>query len=253
MAPTLYGAHGTILCADCGVEFGYGLRDLDDARPTVPVRGTSKAVCPNCGHANTNLKVSDERRNAEKGDRILVLKWPFHIGGRLLDPARWDVIVFKDPADGVTNFIKRVVGLPDEVLMIVGGDVYAVPSRDLSAETLAELDRLRHEKYEFRTDLRRGRLRPVPPNVFAELDERMKIRRKTATVQRSLWFTIYDHDYPAQTLDSGQPSWAAQSGSSSGWDTCSRRLHFQELGIGGDFIELTHKDIRATCAYNIHS
>ena len=27
MATTLYGAHGTILCEDCGTEFAYGVRD----------------------------------------------------------------------------------------------------------------------------------------------------------------------------------------------------------------------------------
>src|SRR5206468_2024338 len=32
MAPTLYGAHGTVLCENCGTEFAYGLRDLDDKR-----------------------------------------------------------------------------------------------------------------------------------------------------------------------------------------------------------------------------
>ena len=120
MAPTLYGAHGAILCEDCGVEFGYGVKDLADTRHGARVLANSKAVCPNCSHANTNLPVSDERRNPEKGDRILVLKWPFALGGYGLDPKRWDVVVFKDPADGTTNFIKRLVGFPGEVLRISG-------------------------------------------------------------------------------------------------------------------------------------
>ena len=46
MAPTLYGAHGTIICEDCGVEFGYGLRDLAEKRKVVPVRATARAICP---------------------------------------------------------------------------------------------------------------------------------------------------------------------------------------------------------------
>ena len=32
MAPTLNGAHGTILCEDCGSGFAYGLRDPSDSR-----------------------------------------------------------------------------------------------------------------------------------------------------------------------------------------------------------------------------
>src|SRR3972149_2801802 len=80
MAPTLYGAHGTILCADCGFEFAYGLRDLDDQRRGQPIVANSEAVCPNCAHPNNNLKINDERMNPERGDRILVLKWPFDLG-----------------------------------------------------------------------------------------------------------------------------------------------------------------------------
>ena len=79
-APTLYGAHGTILCEDCGTEFAYGLRDLDDKRRNNPVTSSARAICPNCRHANTDLKLNDVDRNPEKGDRILVLKWPLDIG-----------------------------------------------------------------------------------------------------------------------------------------------------------------------------
>ena len=159
MAPTLYGAHGTIICEDCGVEFGYGLRDLAEKRKVVPVRATARAICPNCNHQNTGLKANDDSRNAEKGDRILVLKWPFDIGGRWFDPARWDVTVFKDPANGTTNFIKRLVGLPNEVLMIVDGDVYAAGTEELSAETVTTLDEIRREKYGLRTGKSVGRAR----------------------------------------------------------------------------------------------
>lgn len=253
MAPTLYGAHGTIVCADCGLEFAYGLRDLDDTRATRPVLGKSSATCPNCNHDNTNLAVSDERRNAEKGDRILVLKWPFHIGGGLLDPSRWDVIVFKDPSDGTTNFIKRLVGLPNEVLMIVDGDVYAVPVAELSAEAHSDLERLRHKKYQFRTRRKTGQLQPPSRKTLAEIDKKARIRRKSAAAQRAMWYPAYDHDYPPRTRDEGQPYWAADRGKASGWDTTGRRLRFEAKDAEEDYVELRGKDIRATCAYNIHS
>jgi signal peptidase I len=253
MAPTLYGAHGTIICEDCGIEFAYGLRDLSDPREVVPVLGKSKAICPNCNHANTGLRFSDERRNTEKGDRILVLKWPFDIGGRLLDPARWDVIVFKDPSDGVTNFIKRQVGLPNEVLMIADGDVYTVQVEKLSPEAFTALDQLRHEKYELQAGIKdHPPLRPVPPNVLAELDEKMTIARKTPAAQEPLWFRVFDNDFPPRTLDDYQPRWAAALGSDSGWDASGRRIHFRDRGSQADYIELAGKQILATCAYNVH-
>ncbi len=253
MAPTLYGAHGTILCEDCGTEFAYGLRDLDDKRRGIRVPGSSKAICPNCRHANTNLDVNDERKNPEKGDRILVLKWPLDIGIPSLGPARWDVTVFKDPADGTTNFIKRMAGLPNEVLMILDGDVYAIPTSELSQRALNELEKLRHEKYELRTGVRDGRLRPVPPVVMAELEQKMRVAAKTPEAQEALWFTVHDHDYPPRTLDAHQPRWQPVLGDESGWDATGRRIRFRDRGRKDDQLPLTDADFSATAAYNINS
>jgi len=253
MAATLYGAHGTIICQDCGIEFAYGLRDLGDRRKIRPVRASSGARCPNCNHANSDLKTNDDSLNAEKGDRILVLKWPFDIGGKWLAPARWDVTVFKDPADGVTNFIKRMVGLPNEVLMIVDGDVYTVPVEELSEETVATLDEIRHEKYELRAGLQsRSRLTRVPDSVLDELAEKMSITRKTPQAQEPLWLRVYDHDFPPQKRDSDQPNWLANRNSASGWTAIGRRMRFEDKGLPNDYVELTGKDIRASNAYNVH-
>ncbi len=252
MAPTLYGAHGTILCEDCGTEFAYGVRDLDDQRQSAPVRSNAVARCPNCDHPNSDLPISDEKRNAEKGDRILVLKWPFDIGGRFLDPRRWDVIVFKDPADGTTNFIKRLAGMPNEVLMILDGDVYTVPVSELSADTLAEFQRQLDEKYEFQSNVRQGTLRAVSEQAFAELEQKLRIARKTPEAQEPLWFNVYNHDYPPRNPDANQPRWTAGYGEESGWDASSRRVRFSPHGRTGDFLELRNENFQATCAYNIH-
>ena len=54
------------------------------------------------------------------GDRILVLKCIY----QLVDPKRWDVIVFKNPPDPAVNYIKRLIGLPGETIQIVDGDIY---------------------------------------------------------------------------------------------------------------------------------
>ena len=252
MAPTLYGAHGTIICEDCGTEFAYGLKDLNDQRKTVLVGSKARAICPNCNYANTRLKTNDQRRNPETGDRILVLKWPLDFGFDFLKPARWDVTVFKDPSDGVTNFIKRLVGLPNEVLMIVDGDLYTVPITELSGETVAELDQLRHEKFELRTGRREGRLRQVPEFVFEELDRKLSIARKTPEAQEALWFTVYDHDYPPRGGKRTQPHWEAGQGKASGWVPERRRVFFEDRSLEQDYIELRGKPIRADCAYNIH-
>jgi len=251
MAPTLYGAHGTLLCEDCGVEFAYGVRDLDDSRRPEVIGERSRAICPNCNHSNTKLRINDVAHNAETGDRILVLKWPLDTGIAALGPQRWDVTVFKDPADGKTNFIKRLAGLPDEVLMILDGDIYSVPTSELTKETVAKLERIREEKYRLRSTKKRERLSPPPASVLKELDEKMKVARKTPAAQKALWFSVYNHDYPPRTLDPDQPRWQPGARDDSGWDATKRRVVFRDKGIDEDFIELARKEIRASCAYNI--
>ncbi len=257
MAPTLYGAHGTIVCNDCGWEFAYGLQDPSSPRRSelvtthLLVSPTSQAVCPNCNHANSNLSLTDTTRNAEAGDRILVLKWPYDLGTDFLGPKRWDVAVFKNPSDGEENYIKRLVGLPNEVLMIVDGDVYTVPTAQLSQATLDELDHLRHEKYLFHTRQKQGRMPTASPAVLDALDRKMTIARKTPAAQRSLWFVVYDHDHLPRNLDNDQPRWRAARSTASGWDTSSRVVRFESREAGADYIELDRKPIVAAYAYNL--
>jgi signal peptidase I len=54
------------------------------------------------------------------GDRILVLKCIY----QFVEPKRWDIIVFKNPLDPTENYIKRLIGLPEETIEIIDGDVY---------------------------------------------------------------------------------------------------------------------------------
>lgn len=250
MAPTLYGAHGSIICEDCGTEFAYGLRDPGDPREIRPVGYDSIAPCPNCNHPNNDLKENDVAGNAQKGDRILVLKWLYDLQFLGLGPNRWDVTVFKDPADGTTNFIKRLVGLPDEVLMIADGDIFAAPTSELSASTLAEFAALRAAKHLLLGTMR-GKLPQLSPGAREELDRKFRVLRKTPAAQRSLWQTVYDHDYPPRSLEPFQPRWERLLGEASGWQADSPVLKFAHAGQAEDRLKLTGKDIRAFTAYNI--
>ncbi len=254
MAPTLYGAHATIICEDCGYEFAYGLRDPDDKRGAGMVTGSGAvALCPNCNHVNRDLQVQDDRGLPEKGDRILVLKWPFDLGGKGLDPARWDVIVFKDPSDGTTNFIKRCAGVPNEVLAVIDGDVYTVPVSELSPETRAEFEKQIHEKHLFVSGQQEGVLGPISDAAFAELDRKFRIARKTEEAQKVLWFNVYDHDHPPRTLDTYQPHWLPAQGQKSGWNVSRARLSFEPGDQPMDFVMLAGKEIRAANSYNVSS
>ncbi|MEM8883703.1 MAG: signal peptidase I [Planctomycetota bacterium] len=63
---------------------------------------------------------SDPGEPVRQGDRILVDKYAYLRG----DPQRWHVAVFQYPLDRTTNFIKRIVGLPDEWVAIADGDIW---------------------------------------------------------------------------------------------------------------------------------
>jgi signal peptidase I len=122
MAPTLLGAHYRAQCEQCGYEFkinfGEGhLAQRDQFGRTVsPARWEGGATCPMCRY-NINMA-----RNARSlpGDRILVHKYIYTI----TEPRRWDVVVFKAPHQPNTNFIKRLVGLPNESVRLLDGNIY---------------------------------------------------------------------------------------------------------------------------------
>ena len=72
------------------------------------------------------------------GDRLFVSKYtygyskhsfPFSpnlFNGRILfkQPKRGDVVVFKTPADNRTDYIKRLIGLPGDIIQFINGDIY---------------------------------------------------------------------------------------------------------------------------------
>jgi signal peptidase I len=116
MAPTLRGRHKDISCPECGEQWQAGA-SLNAELGTGPV---VSVTCPLCRYPR---KIEKERANDSSfsGDRILVNKFAYQFG----NPNRWDVIVFKYPGNAKQNYIKRLVGLPNEKLRIRGGDVFA--------------------------------------------------------------------------------------------------------------------------------
>ncbi|MEK7448031.1 MAG: signal peptidase I, partial [Planctomycetota bacterium] len=68
------------------------------------------------------------------GDRIIANKFY-----TLFSPVkRYDVILFKYPLNRTVNFIKRVVGLPDEEIMVYEGDIYYRPGGQAGEFQLAK-------------------------------------------------------------------------------------------------------------------
>ncbi len=175
MAPTLLGEHVRVSCDQCGYEF---TTDPAEGQRTERVRANRggmvgeavirrsyitennvAAVCPMCHYPNA----LNRGYRVSTGDRILVLKYLYSIR----EPQRWDSVVFKNPTKPDENYIKRLIGLPEEELIIVEGNIY---TRPLGADRAA-----------------------------------FNIQRKSdrPEVQRAVWQPIYHSDYVP--LDGGDP------------------------------------------------
>ena len=128
MAPSLMGAHKDLFCDQCGHQFPVGASS--ENRQGSERRVVVGGVCPNCRFVNPLDLVDRPEHGTFTGDRILVSKYAYTIK----DPDRWDVIVFKVPINPKQNYIKRLVGLPNETITIRHGDVFARPA---DAETVA--------------------------------------------------------------------------------------------------------------------
>jgi signal peptidase I len=213
MAETLAGACATHICPRCGYEYPVGFHDNQPAPliqcPNCRYREATgtRGVCPDCGkpafgpfqrtdglsgvgcrlcgyHELVDHIRPLEPLRRKSGDRIVVHGWPYALGGRL-GPQRWDVVVFKVPRDGQTNYIKRLIGLPREKVEIIDGDVF-VTDPD-SGET--------------------------------------QIARKTRHAQGALWFPYYDHDcHPREPSSAARyyPRWIALR-ENSGWSALDTR------------------------------
>jgi signal peptidase I len=139
MAPTLLGQHKEVTCPQCGHTFHVSASDEVDSETGAPTgRVVIAATCPLCRFPVDLRANPQEGRSfsSYKGDRIIVAKFPYQFGR----PGRWDVAVFKYPGAAKTNFIKRVVGLPGETIMIRNGDLYAKPVSTEDFETVSPID-----------------------------------------------------------------------------------------------------------------
>jgi signal peptidase I len=134
MAPTLMGMHKDVTCPYCGFQFTINASEEFDQRDSgrANIAAIRSGICGNC-HAPVQL----DEEPSFNGDRILVMKYHFNVPW--VDntrPKRWDVIVFHYPEKPEVNYIKRLVGLPDEDLRIYHGDILTRPSGSGNPYTL---------------------------------------------------------------------------------------------------------------------
>ena len=128
MASTLMGRHKDVHCEACGFPFQFSAsqesNDGSEApRPRDQLPKVVGGTCPLCQFTmyvgNDNLA-----RNvymSYSGDRIIVNKSLFNFR----EPSRWHVTVFRYPAKPQVNYIKRLVGVENETVMLRNGQVFA--------------------------------------------------------------------------------------------------------------------------------
>lgn len=119
MAPTLLGYTWRSTCVECGNKNYCSPPDLSNSLRT--------AICDKF-HVS---EMSNVEPNEFLPDRILVAKF--------LRPNRWDMIVFRYPADPSTLFVMRVVGLPGESIHIEDGAVWVNGVRSEPPDALLSL------------------------------------------------------------------------------------------------------------------
>jgi signal peptidase I len=146
------------------------------------------SICPICRYQmNFRAGGPDEsvRHATYKGDRILVAKFPYEFS----DPERWDVAVFKNPGEAKQNYIKRVVGLPNEIVVVCHGDIHTTQN-----------------------DPGYG---PLDATVVADLQRanQLRIEGKPPEKVEAMLQVVYDNDYLPAGLP---PRWEAQT---PGWET----------------------------------
>ena len=138
MAPTLQGRHKDVQCPACNYRYRAGA-SIDAEVRDGPVVATT---CPMCFFTK-ELEPGTASDYSHTGDRILVNKFAYEepFGA----PKRWDVIVFKFPGNAKQNYIKRLVGLPDETVKIRHGDIFVQTEPEESFEIARKSpDKLKH-------------------------------------------------------------------------------------------------------------
>lgn len=128
MAPTLRGRHKDLTCDQCGYAFAVNASEEAEGPAPAGFRSgrVDSGICVNCRNQVRGIAATP----SFKGDRILVLKFPYEFPDMpgSTGPSRWDVVVFRYPEEPEVNYIKRLVGLPGEDLRIHYGDLLTRPT-----------------------------------------------------------------------------------------------------------------------------
>ena len=128
MASTLMGRHKDVNCEACGFPFQFSAsQESNDGSEAPRAKNELPRVvggtCPQCHYT---MYVGDDNLAGQtymsfNGDRIFVNKSLFSFR----EPSRWHVTVFRYPHKPQVNYIKRLIGVENETVMLRNGQVFA--------------------------------------------------------------------------------------------------------------------------------
>ncbi len=246
MAPTLKGRHKDVACPECGFQYQISAsEEIDAASNRRTGRHVVGGTCPQCFFTQCfGDEVPSEKQDklapSFTGDRILVSKMEFD----WRDLRRFDVSVFRCPAEPRVNYIKRFVGLPNEKMRIQYGDVFVQsvdPVENALPERLDHNDSSDSVKLLPDGSLDDSQSSLVGSNVGGNADpqfDKFNIVRKDYKYLRQIMQIVYDSDYAPSGLDSlGWPSrWYdpnEQNGSKTSAWVISESKSGRTFSIGG--------------------
>lgn len=126
MAPTLLGEHIVAKCPDCGQPAYASPHERGE------LASRSRPGLAICEKELKAVRVSAFSPGEFPSDRLFVNKF--------LTPRRWDLVVFREPANPEVTFVKRLVGLPGETIVIKDGAAWADGKRLNLPEELSGLE-----------------------------------------------------------------------------------------------------------------
>lgn len=199
MAPTLLGEHASFTSSITGYTYPVEASSQQTMRLVGEVE--HEIADPMIGPHEIFARPSNAEliRRARPGDRILVLKYLYG----LFSPKRWDVVVFKNPTRPEQNYIKRLVGLPDETVWLADGDVFVRTAADEEA------------------------------GAIENAVEGFSIRRKPEFVQRAVWQPIFDLDYTPADPTALNMHWPPWYGDGWSFDEAARAARHDGDATGG--------------------
>jgi signal peptidase I len=125
MAPTVLGWHKTATCPLCGRTMFVPMPAPQEMIPEADHLGI-------CGHCLRTTEPAAVSRDFYPPDRI--------IANKLMTPRRWDLVVFRFPANPSVKYVKRLAGLPGEEVFIKDGAIWVNGVRLTPPESIANLE-----------------------------------------------------------------------------------------------------------------